>query len=136
MKLVQRITAARSALLLAAIFGAVFAADALAGDAIDVVIDAGHDLTPAGIQVVSYDGALDVSGRIEKRYDHRGRIRGHVDVQLLDADGRVLAGRSTALTHFSPSRKDPHHAYFDLHLDQVPPEATAVRVSHRVGSYL
>jgi hypothetical protein len=136
MKLIQRITAARSALLLAAVLGVAFAADAVAGDAIDVIIDAGHDLTPAGIQVVPDNGALDVSGRIEKRYDHRGRIRGHVDVQLLDADGRVLAGRSTALTHFSPSRKDPHHAYFQLHLDQVPPAAVAVRVSHRVGAYL
>lgn len=136
MKLVQRITAAPSALLLAATLGVAFAADAVAGDAIDVVVDSGHDLTPAGIEIVRDNGALDVSGRIEKRYDHRGRIRGHVDVQLLDADGRVLAGQSTALTHFSPSRKDPHHAYFQLHLDQVPPEATAVRVSHRVGSYL
>jgi hypothetical protein len=132
----QRIIAARSALLLAATLGVAVAADAFAGDAIDIVIDAGHDLTPAGIEIVRDNGALDVSGRIEKRYERRGRIQGHVDVQLLDADGRVLVGRSTALTHFSPSRKDPHHAYFQMRLDQVPADVAAVRVSHRVGPYL
>ena len=109
---------------------------AIPGEPIQVIIESGNGLTPAGISAKRQNGALEVSGRVEKRYDRRGRIRGHVDVQLLDAQGKVLAERSTALIHLMPSRRNPDYATFLLRLEDVPGEAAAVRVSHREGPRL
>ncbi|MCG6943165.1 MAG: hypothetical protein LJE69_18185 [Thiohalocapsa sp.] len=122
-------------LIVAAPIGAVAAAKpapvgAPAG-ALNILVEPNSHLTPAGIQASRDNGALEVSGRIEKRYDRRGHIGGHVQVELLGADGGVLAQRAAPLIHFSPSRKNPDYATFLLQVDDAPAGVAAVRVSHR-----
>ena len=78
---------------------------------------------------------LEIDGRIEKRPHHYGRILGHVEIDLLDTDGKVVGRASGALQHFSPTRRNPDWASFSLVIDQVPIEASAIRVRHSVGQH-
>jgi hypothetical protein len=79
-------------------------------------------------------GGLEVRGRLEKRTPRHGRILAHVEVVLLDAEGRELARHSAPLTAFGPTRRDPDWARFAARIDQVPEAAVTVRVLPASGS--
>lgn len=72
---------------------------------------------------------IEVSGRVAKRSDHRGRILGHVDITLLDAQGQPLARHVAALQQFSPSRNNPDWAEFSTRIEPVPPGVVGLRIT-------
>ncbi|MCF7991205.1 MAG: hypothetical protein K9M02_12245 [Thiohalocapsa sp.] len=92
-------------------------------------------IAPEAVEYRWSDGALEVSGRVAKQQIRHGRIHGHVDIELLDADGNVLERRSAALTRHLPNRRDPRRASFDKTIDNVPEAVAGIRVSHRVGHW-
>lgn len=71
---------------------------------------------------------------MQKRYDYFGRIVGHVNLDLLDADGSLVARHAGALQRFSPSRRNPDWASFYARIEDIPAEVVAIRVEHAVGS--
>lgn len=92
-------------------------------------------LEPTHLTYEWADGDLIVSGRIEKSHDRYGRILGHVELDLLDNEGKVLAIHSGALTRFSPRRPDPDWASFRTRVEQVPAGVAAIRVRHVIGAW-
>ena len=73
------------------------------------------------------DGVWVVYGEVRKRPDHRGRVPGHVDLTLLDAEGSVLV--ETVKTYRHPSRRS-HYSWFIVELADPGEKAVSLRVSH------
>lgn len=133
MKLIQTIMALVTLVALP-LLAAGSAGSALAGShPLTVNLVEGPRLRPINVRYVWTADGLEVSGRIEKRYNHRGRILGHVDIDLLDSEGVVAGRHSGSLQHFSPTRKNPDWASFRTLVQDVPADVTAIRLQHAVG---
>ena len=98
-----------------------------------IMLEQSGRLVPSHVSYSRTIKGLEIDGRIEKRPHHYGRILGHVEIELLDTDGKVVGRAAGALQHFSPTRRNPDWASFSLVIDQVPTEASAIRVQHIVG---
>ncbi len=98
-------------------------------------IDTSGRLVPVDVAQTPADGGLVVSGRIEKPWPYRGRILGHVDVDLLNQDGEVIAARQGALYGRSPTAKNPDRARFSVEFAALPPDTRAIAARHHVGSH-
>jgi hypothetical protein len=88
------------------------------------------------LERVSYQrtaNGIAVSGRVAKRSDRRGRILGHMDITLVDAQGQPLVQHVATLQQFSPSRKNPDWAGFSTRIEPVPNGVAGLRIGHRVG---
>jgi hypothetical protein len=134
MKLIQTMLAL-AALAALPVLAAGSAGPAMVGSqTLTVTLVEGPRLRPINVRYVWTADGLKVSGRIEKRYDHQGRILGHVDIDLLDAEGAVVGRHSGSLQHFSPTRKDPDWASFRTLIEEVPADVAAIRVQHAVGA--
>jgi hypothetical protein len=128
----RRFTAALLALLILTI-GMIGIATA-SNRPMQIMLEQSGRLAPSHVSYNRTSKGLEIDGRIEKRPHHYGRILGHVEIELLDTDGKVVGRASGALQHFSPTRRNPDWASFSLVIDQVPTEASAIRVQHIVGS--
>jgi hypothetical protein len=100
-----------------------------------VELDPSHTLTPEDVTYTWVGDALEVSGKVAKAQIRHGRIRGHMDIALLDAQGSVLARHSAALTRHLPNPRDPRQASFDTTIDAVPQDVAVIRVSPSVGHW-
>jgi hypothetical protein len=98
-----------------------------------LILDDTTSVIPADVSYRSTPEGLKVKGWVEKRQPHRGRILGHVEIRLLDAAGKALAGKDVYLSHYSPTRTNPQRASFSALLPVVPPGTAAIEVAHRVG---
>ena len=98
-----------------------------------IMLEQSGRLVPSHVSYSRTIKGLEIVGRIEKMPHHYGRILGHVEIELLDTDGNVVGRASGALQHASPTRRNPDWASFSLVIDQVPIEASAIRVQHIVG---
>ncbi|MGB5835092.1 MAG: hypothetical protein WBG92_24335 [Thiohalocapsa sp.] len=121
-------------LIILAASPSVFARPTGKDSAWSIDLDGSARLTPAEVTYHREDGTVEVDGRIEKRRDYYGRIAGHVDIELLNADGLVLRRCSSTLRTFSPSRRNPRWASFHKHVKNVPAGVVQIRVTHRVGA--
>ena len=123
-----------TAVLLAALLGTSLAMPAGAnGVSVPVRLDQGPRLELTDVSATRTNGDILVTGRVEKRFDQRGHILGHVDLDLIDASGNLVARHTGALSYFSPARHNPDYARFETVIDSVPDDVAAIRVSHRVG---
>jgi hypothetical protein len=92
--------------------------------------------TPVAPKLVSYEwtaAGLAVKGRVTKRIERYGRIRGHVEIELLDDQGRVLARHAVEPYLFVPSRQDADIGFFRTRIGAVPPGTVGLRVSYAAG---
>lgn len=101
---------------------------------LEIELDRSSPLIPTHVTYKWSQEGLEVEGRIEKKFDRYGRILGHAEIELLDAQGRVLSRHRGALQHFNPRRKDPDWASFRTVIRAVPPTATFLRICHALGS--
>lgn len=102
--------------------------------ALAIELDESSLITPADVTYRWTTEGLEIERRVVKRRDRYGRILGHVELDLLDASGRILSHHAAALQRFSPRRKDPDWASFRTLIEAVPPGVARLRVRHRVGS--
>jgi hypothetical protein len=97
---------------------------------LSVEVDKSNWLIPTGIQVEHTATGIVVSGRVVKRHERRGRILGHVDIALVDAQGQAVSLHRAALQGFRPSRKNPDWAGFSTHIEPLPAGITGLRVGY------
>lgn len=122
-------------LLVSALSPNAFATPAQAAGALSIQIERSARFTPKDIRYQWHGRRLDVHGRIDKIQDYHGRILGHVNIDLLDDEGRVLRRHSGALATFSPSRRNPRSAYFHTRVENVPAGVVQLRVKHATGAW-
>ena len=92
-------------------------------------------LEPADISYQWHRDTLQISGRIDKRMTYYGRIPGHVDIDLLGDDGRVLRRHSSALETFSPNKRNPRSASFHAEVQDVPAGVVRLRITPATGAW-
>ena len=100
------------------------------GGPLTVEVGDSTDPVPTRIQYQTTDSGIAVSGRVAKRGERRGRIRGHVHVTLVDDQGRAIAQHEAALDRFTPSRKNPDWASFSTRFDPLPAGVSGLRVDY------
>lgn len=89
----------------------------------------------SGVQTYEHRGRLVVIGRAQTSF---GTSRGHVDVQLLAADNRVVATKSDPITLGHPRGSQARHGNAAFHASFPADEvqfATKVRVSYHSGAH-
>jgi hypothetical protein len=106
---------------------------AAADPSLTIEVDQSTRLLPERVVYHRTANGIEVSGRVAKRSDYRGRILGHVHITLLDAQGFTLAEHQAALTGFSPSQKNPDWASFSTRIEPLPAGVQGLRIRHRVG---
>lgn len=111
------------------------AAQSLPAKSLAIELDRSSSLVPTGVTYRWTERGLEIKGRIEKRRDRYGRILGHVEIDLLNSEGRILARHSDALEHFSPRRQNPKWAFFRTVIKTDSPNAAQIRVRHAVGPW-
>ncbi|MGB5737043.1 MAG: hypothetical protein WBM40_21650 [Thiohalocapsa sp.] len=131
------VSKARSLVLLAAVALAPSALAKTAHDpsALSIQVDGSVRLTPTDVRYQWQEQTLAISGHIDKRRDYYGRIPGHVNIDLIGDDSRVLRRHSGALGTFSPSKRNPHSAYFRTRVDDVPAGVVQLRVTPATGTW-
>ncbi|MCU0933113.1 MAG: hypothetical protein MUE86_01435 [Thiobacillaceae bacterium] len=113
-----------------------FSAHASATDApLAIDIDGSKRLVPTGVVQTQTDEGLVVSGWIEKSWPYRGRILGHVDVEVRKRNGEILSVQQGALFGRTPSAKDPERARFSVTLAALPEDAGSILIRHHVGGH-
>lgn len=122
-------------LLVSALLPYALVTPAIAAGALSIDIEPSAQLIPEDISYQWRGRALKINGRIEKIQDYHGRILGHVNIDLLDDEGRVLRRHSGALATFSPSRRNPRSAYFHTRVEDVPAGVVRLRVTHAIGAW-
>lgn len=103
--------------------------------ALAIALDRSSSLVPTGVTYRWTERGLEIKGRVEKRRDRYGPILGHVEIDLLDAEGRILARHSDALQHFSPRRQNPNWASFRTVVETHSADVAQICVRHAVGRW-
>lgn len=99
-----------------------------------IELDRSSLLVPTRMTYEWTEEGLEIKGRIEKRRDRYGRILGHAEIELLDAEGRILSRHYGAPQRFSPRRKDPGWASFRTVIETVSSDAVQLRICHALGA--
>jgi len=96
------------------------------------IITQGSGITyPRFVQWQKTEHGLRIKGQLKKRTHSRRRYLGHVDLEFLDREGKILFIKTVG---FSPSRwrKNQRSRWFSTMIDDLPTESKVVRVkSHR-----
>ena len=89
---------------------------------------------PAEITYSVIRDRFEVQGVVRSRF-HNGRILGHVDVALVDANGAVLeSGRSELQKIHHANKHHQHRLDFKVLFNKLPADATTLRVRHHIGA--
>jgi hypothetical protein len=105
----------------------------VAAPTLTIEVDQSSPLLAQRVEYQRTANGIEVSGRVAKRGERRGRIQGHVDIILIDARGQTLAKQEAALVEFGPSRKNPDWAGFSTRIEPLPDGVQGLRVVHSAG---
>lgn len=97
--------------------------------------DSQSRLVPADINYQWTDDGLKIAGLMEKRAGWYGRIIGHVDIEMVDTEGKTVMRHSGGLTYFGQSRRNPRSAQFNTVIKHVPDNVVELRIRHAVGKW-
>ena len=96
-------------------------------DQIDVVKISSRSAKFTKLAVYSNDSGISVSGELRKRIPSRGRIYGHVDVDVLSPNGTVLF---TTTTNYHRKSRKSHLSKFTIDIPLVLERGSTVRAIH------
>lgn len=85
--------------------------------------------SPKEIHVQEGEKGVEVKGVLQRRGHNSVKLRGHVDVELVDANGQVMNRAVAGLSPRSGSSEHDHSRNFSVLLPK-PSEAYTVRVVH------
>lgn len=87
--------------------------------------------TPYGVRAQAGDEGVRVSGEVRAAVIHPGRrLAGRVWVEVLDANGAVLAADHGEVRRMTPARHNSR-GRFEVDLGPLPPQAASLRVIYR-----
>lgn len=85
---------------------------------------------PTGIRVTTSKNSVTVTGRVKRKKHTSLRIRGHVDIDLVNSDGMIVEHMMTNLTATSMNIKHNRFSSFTAVLPLPPNTKYTVRVTH------
>lgn len=123
-------------MLVAAVFVATSASastdDTLGTQTLQIITQGSGIAYPRFVRLEKTEHGLRIKGQLEKRTQSRRRYLGHVDLEFVDREGKILLTRTVG---FSPSRWRKHQRarWFSVLIDDLPTETKVVRVKHHLG---
>ncbi|OKY76499.1 MAG: hypothetical protein BM485_04520 [Desulfobulbaceae bacterium DB1] len=96
---------------------------------------ASNSIVVGSANVYEKNDKLIVSGSVNRASGSRGRIRGHVDINVIDPDGKLLTRQTTALLLPANSHSNGRSSRFLAYLDSVPPPGSVIQVAAHKGSH-
>lgn len=107
------------------------AAQALPAEALPVETDAGLWAEPYAVEVETVPEGTVVRGELRQLSSSpRRRLVGHVEIEVLDAEGRVIA-KTNAEPHRASPARHTRHGRFEALLGPLPEAASSLRVRYR-----
>ncbi len=67
-----------------------------------------HSVRIGLVQAQAIDKELYISGHLDETFSGRGRIPGHIDIEILGEDGRILSQTTTRAVESSPKASEAH----------------------------
>jgi len=88
---------------------------------------------PTGIHVQVTGQGVEVKGTLKRKGHKNQSLRGHVDVELLDTNGRIMESNKQAVRSRAGSAKHDHRQDFSVVLLLPRTNEFSVRVRHSIG---
>jgi len=88
----------------------------------------------AGIQLIPVQNGLQIMGGVTHNVHQARRIRGHVDVELVDTSGKILKRFTVPLPHQSGRAKRGHNVPFSVLVPDEVPNEYRIRIRHNIGT--
>jgi hypothetical protein len=89
---------------------------------------------PTGIQVTPVANGLQIMGAVAHKLHQPRRIRGHVDVELVDASGQIVKRFTIPLKHQFSRTKRVHSVGFSVLIPDEVPNEYQIRIRHNIGN--
>jgi len=89
---------------------------------------------PTGIQIIPDKSGLHIMGAIAHKIHQARRIRGHVDVEIVDGSGKIIKRVSTTLKRQFRRAKRVHSVPFTVLVSEEVPNEYLIRIRHNMGS--
>lgn len=89
---------------------------------------------PTGIQVIPVQNGLQILGGVAHHSHQARRIRGHVDVELVDTSGQIVKRFTIPLEHQFDRAKRIHSAPFSVLITDEVPNEYRIRIRHNIGT--
>jgi len=94
---------------------------------------ASQEAYPSGIQVKPVENGLQISGRVTHNLHQAIRIRGHVEIELLDANNKIVKQITVPLKHQSGLAKRQHYSSFSVIIPDTESKEYRIRIRHHIG---
>ncbi|MCB2181052.1 MAG: hypothetical protein KQH63_03375 [Desulfobulbaceae bacterium] len=98
------------------------------------ILDVSNSIYVSSANVHEKNNKVVISGFIKKTSPSSGRIRGHVDINVIDPDGKIIAEK-TVLPYPGNSQPNARISRFSAFLDMTPPPGSVVLVAAHKGSH-
>jgi len=89
--------------------------------------------SPTEIHVQVTDQGVEVKGKLKRKGHKNQSLHGHVDVELLDAIGRIVESKRQSVRRRSGSAKHDHSRDFSVVLPLPEAKEFSIRVRHSTG---
>ena len=94
---------------------------------------ASQDAYPSGIQVKPVEKGLLVTGAVIHNLHQAIRIRGHVEIELLDTQDKIIKKIIVPLKHQWGLAKRQHSTSFSVIIPGTVPKEYRIRIRHHIG---
>lgn len=98
------------------------------------ILDASNSIYVSSVNVREKNNKVVISGFIKKTSPSSGKIRGHVDINVIDPDGKIIVEK-TALPHPRNPHSNVKTSRFTAYLDMTPPPGSVVLMAAHKGSH-
>ncbi|MFH1217285.1 MAG: hypothetical protein V1706_12355 [Pseudomonadota bacterium] len=103
-------------------------------DAVKIkIFEASNTIVVSSVNVYEQNEKLVVFGSMNRTFGYRGKIRGHVDIDVIGPDGTTLTTQTTAHPFPGNSHANARYSRFFAYLDSVPPAGSVIQVAAHKG---
>jgi len=89
---------------------------------------------PTGIRIKPVENGLQITGRVTHHVHQAIRIRGHLEIELLDTQGQIIKQITVPLQHQTGRANRGHIRSFSVILPGTVSKEYRIRVRHHIGA--
>lgn len=97
------------------------------------ILEASNTIVVSSVNAYEQNDKLVVSGSMNRTFGYRGKIRGHVDIDVIGPDGKTMTNQTTAHPFPGNSHANARSSRFFAYLDSVPPAGSVIQVTAHKG---
>ena len=90
---------------------------------------------PTQVHVQQTDEGIEIKGKLKRKGHNNRTLRGHVEVEVIDTEGKVLESKKVSISPRKGASKHDHYRKFSIVLALPESDGFSVRVSHSMGGH-